>query len=60
MLHNYKREDHNRILTAVAKIAEAGNLTAVVDENKYSLEEVAKAHARLTSGEGMGKVVVEN
>jgi len=60
MLHNYKREDHNRILKAVAEIAEAGNLTAVVDENKYSLEEVAKAHARLTSGEGMGKVVVEN
>lgn len=60
MLHNYKRAAHNRILKAVAEIAEAGNLTAVVDENKYSLEEVAKAHARLTSGEGMGKVVVEN
>lgn len=60
MLHNYKREDHQRILTAVTQIAEAGNLTAVVDENKYSLEEVDKAYARLTSGEGMGKVVVEN
>ncbi len=60
MLHNYKREDHNRILTEVANIIDAGKLRPVLDENRYSLEEVEKAHARLSSGAGMGKVVVEN
>jgi NADPH2:quinone reductase len=59
MLHNFNRADHNRILTEVAKIVDAGNLIPVLDENRYSLDECGKAHARLSSGEGMGKVVVE-
>lgn len=59
MLHNHNRSDHNRILTEVAKIADAGKLKPVLDENAYSLEQVGEAHARLSSGEGMGKVVVE-
>ena len=32
----------------------------VLDEKKYSLEEAGQAHARLESGQAMGKVVVEN
>jgi len=60
MLHNYKREDHQRILTEVTKIVESGNLKPFVDHHHYSLEEVDKAHARLSSGECMGKVVIEN
>ncbi|MEM9821559.1 MAG: zinc-binding dehydrogenase, partial [Bacteroidota bacterium] len=60
MLHNYKREEHHRILSEVARIVDSGKLQPVLDENKYALEEVEKAHARLSSGQGMGKVVVEN
>lgn len=60
MLHNYKREDHHRILSEITKIVEAGNLRPVLDENNYSLEQVADAYTRLSSGEGMGKVVIEN
>ena len=41
-------------------IAEAGNYTPVVDENKFTLAEVGKAHDLLESGKAVGKVVVEN
>ncbi len=60
MLHNYKRADHHRILSEITKIIENGKLTPYIDKNRYTLTEVAKAHARLSSGKGMGKVVIEN
>ncbi|MFT2089771.1 zinc-dependent alcohol dehydrogenase family protein [Paraglaciecola sp. 2405UD69-4] len=58
MLHNQGRQQHHTILKALADIAEAGKLTPVLDEQSFSLEQVADAHARLESGKGMGKVVV--
>lgn len=60
MLHNHNRKDHGHILGEVAKIIEAGKLKPVVDENKFTLDEVNKAHAHLESKKAMGKVVVEN
>ncbi len=59
MLHDVGRAEHGRILKNLANIAEAGGLKPVLDENQYSLEEANEAHARLVSGQGMGKVVVE-
>ncbi|XPF95434.1 zinc-dependent alcohol dehydrogenase family protein [Colwellia sp. RE-S-Sl-9] len=59
MLHNYKREAHAHILNTLTEIAEAGALRPVLDEQSFSLEEAGKAHDRLSSGQGMGKVVVE-
>jgi NADPH2:quinone reductase len=58
MLHNHKREQHGEILTRLAEIVDAGELTPIVDELHFSLEEIGKAHDRLASGKGMGKVVV--
>lgn len=60
MLHNDKREEHARILLDLARIVESGGLTPVLDEQRFTLEEAGLAHARLESGQGMGKVVVEN
>lgn len=60
MLHNFKREQHAAILRKLTEIAEAGALKPVLDENRYSLEQAGEAHARLESGKGMGKVVIEN
>ncbi len=60
MLHNYKRKDHAQILKNVAQIVEIGNLKPLLDEERFTLEEVGKAHARLESGSAIGKVVVEN
>ncbi len=58
MLHNFKREDHHKILKELTQIVESGNLKPILDEQEFSLEEIGKAHARLESGQGMGKVVV--
>lgn len=60
MLHNFKREQHAAILADLATIIESGALTPVLDEKQFSLAEADQAHARLESGEGMGKVVVVN
>ncbi|WP_447971094.1 zinc-dependent alcohol dehydrogenase family protein [Nitrospira sp. M1] len=60
MLHNVKREEHAEILRNVTQIIESGGLKPVLDEQRYSLEEVGQAHARLESGQAVGKVVVEN
>ncbi len=60
MLHNYKRVEHAKILKNIAQIAEAGALKPLLDEERFTLEEVGKAHARLESGQAIGKVVIEN
>lgn len=58
MLHDVNREEHGEILSELTKIAEAGKLTTVLDEQSFSLQEAGKAHARLASGQAMGKVVI--
>lgn len=60
MLHNVKRADHGAILLALAKIIEAGKLRPVVDEERFALTDIGKAHDKLASGKAWGKVVVEN
>ncbi|MEL6441679.1 MAG: zinc-dependent alcohol dehydrogenase family protein [Cyanobacteria bacterium J06621_8] len=60
MLHNFKREQHGSILRSIAQIVESGGLKPVLDEEHYSLEQAGQAHTRLESGQGMGKVVIEN
>ena len=59
MIHNYKREEHAQILRKLADIVDAGGLQPVIEEQRFSLEEVGKAHNRLSSGHAMGKVVVD-
>ena len=60
MLHDFRREQHAAILKDLASIIESGALTPVLDEKQFSLAQADQAHARLESGEGMGKVVVVN
>ncbi|MCQ8878015.1 zinc-dependent alcohol dehydrogenase family protein [Pseudoalteromonas shioyasakiensis] len=59
MLHNFKRQQHGDILTELAKIVDAGELTPIVDANEFSLELVGKAHDHLASGKALGKVVID-
>jgi alcohol dehydrogenase len=59
MLHHYKREEHGRILADLARIVDSGALKPLLDENHYGLTEVGNAYDRLTSGQAIGKVVVE-
>lgn len=58
MLHKVKRKEHAAILKSLAEIVEAGELKPVLDTERYSLEQAGQAHARLESGQAMGKVVV--
>ncbi len=58
MLHNVKRAEHAHILQRLAKIVQAGGLTPVLDTELFSLEQAGAAHARLASGQAMGKVVI--
>ncbi|MDP1767234.1 MAG: zinc-dependent alcohol dehydrogenase family protein [Nitrospirota bacterium] len=60
MLHHFKREEHAAILRDLARIVEDGGLKPVLDEHRFSLKEAGQAHARLESGQAMGKVVIEN
>lgn len=59
MLHDVKREVHGEILKTLANIIDAGKLTPVVDDQRFALEDVGKAHDLLTSGKSLGKVVIE-
>lgn len=58
MLHDQGRETHGKILRSLAELVEAGGLRPVLDETEFSLEEANEAHARLESGEAMGKVAI--
>lgn len=58
MLHNFNRARHGEILTELARIVDEGQLTPILDEQTFALEEVAKAHDRLASGLAHGKVVI--
>ncbi len=60
MLHNHKREEHGEILRKLASIVDAGGLKPVLDESNFSLEQTGLAHARLESGQAMGKVVIDH
>ncbi|KZN63219.1 hypothetical protein N473_17480 [Pseudoalteromonas luteoviolacea CPMOR-1] len=60
MLHNVKRAEHHHILASMAEIVDAGKLSPVLDASDLSFAQVGEAHARLASGQAMGKVVVSN
>ena len=59
MLHNHKREEHGAILATLSEIADAGALRPLLDEKKFGLAEAGQAYDRLTSGQAIGKVVIE-
>lgn len=59
MLHNQKREVHGAILTELATLIDAGALKPLLDEKQFSFDEVGQAYARLSSGQAVGKVVVD-
>lgn len=59
MLHNFRRQEHAKILGDLTRIVESGGLKPVLDEQRFTLEEAGQAYARLESGQAMGKVVVD-
>tara|TARA_B100000749_G_scaffold280602_1_gene277516 strand:- start:16366 stop:17352 length:987 start_codon:yes stop_codon:yes gene_type:complete len=59
MLHNHHREAHGNTLAQLAQIVDQGDVKPFLDEQAFSLSETGMAHDRLTSGQAIGKVVVE-
>lgn len=59
MLHNYHRQAHGDILRQLADIVDQGGVKPLLDEQTFGLNEVGMAYDRLTSGQAIGKVVVE-
>ena len=60
MLHNHHREAHAEILRTLTQIVESGDIKPVLDEYHFPLEQVGDGHARLESGQAMGKVVIDH
>lgn len=58
LLKNIGREEHGKILTEMAKIADAGKLKPLIDPHQFHLKNISEAHALLESGKAQGKVVV--
>ena len=59
MLYDHRREVHGDILAKLAAIVDAGALKPLLDESRFRLAEVGQAHERLSSGQAIGKVVIE-
>ena len=58
MLHNVKRETHGKTLSILAELVDAGKVKPVLDTQQFELHQIGEAHARLESGQAIGKVVV--
>lgn len=58
MIHDFGATRHAEILQAMTKLADQGQVKAVVD-SVFPLEQVADAHRKLESKTAMGKVVVQ-
>lgn len=59
LLTGIGRERHGQILARLASMVDAGAIAPLLDETRFTLEEIGAAHDRLTSGQAVGKVVVE-
>ncbi|MGJ7507890.1 zinc-dependent alcohol dehydrogenase family protein [Variovorax sp. GT1P44] len=59
MLSGKGRAHHGEILAQVARLVDASQLRPLVDTQRFTLGQAGDAHARVTSGQAVGKVVVD-
>lgn len=53
------REHHGEIMREAAALADAGALTPLLDRRRFTLADVAAAHAAVESGAAQGKIVID-
>jgi NADPH2:quinone reductase len=58
LLHHKGRAQHGGILREVARLVDTGDLRPLVDPARFTFADVARAHAHVTQGKAVGKVVV--
>ncbi len=59
MLYGIGRARHGRILHELAELVEGGKLRPLIDERRFTLEQVPDAYRYLESGQATGKVVID-
>jgi len=59
LTENIGKKHHGEILTNIAHLVEQGHIKPQLDNQKFSIWDVAKAHAYFESGKAIGKVVLE-
>lgn len=59
MIHDVGREAHATILNTLAELADAGALRPLLDEQRFTFDQVGDAYAQLESGQAIGKIVIE-
>jgi NADPH:quinone reductase-like Zn-dependent oxidoreductase len=59
LLSGNGRANHGVIMTEAAKLVDAGKIKVLLDEHRYALADVERAHAAMQTGTARGKVVVE-
>lgn len=58
LLKNQDRQAFGAILSKAAQLVDAGQLKPLIDQARFSIADVAKAHAYLESGKAKGKVAL--
>lgn len=59
LIYNIQRERHGIIMEKITELVDQGKLKPLIDAQIFSFSDVGKAHARLESGQAIGKVVVK-
>ena len=59
LLYGVGRAEHGSILTKATQLVDEGRLKPLIDGERFTLEEVGKAHSKLESGQAVGKLVID-
>lgn len=58
LLHNVGRAAHGRLLRHTAGLVDDGELKPLIDDNRFTFDQIGDAHAYAESGKQIGKVLV--
>lgn len=58
ILHDLDRQRHGRIMKDAATLVDAGDLKPLIDEKRFTFDQIGEAHAHAESGKQLGKVLV--
>ena len=58
LLHDVERQRHGDIMRQAAEYVDGGKLRPLIDEKRFTFEQIGEAHAYAESGEQVGKVLV--
>ncbi len=58
LLHKIERDRHGEILELAKKLVNTGDLKPLIDQKRFTFDQIADAHAYAESGKPIGKVLV--